>query len=503
MILPRCHTWLHLVPKSARFTTYGAPEFFARDLRDRGLDAPPQAGMLGAPHADGPAELAAPENPRGLVLWGNAAARQADLANCDVLVAVNVHGMRSDALRRASFNDIRTYAAIPNLMEPRWLLPLDNAAVATAGFCLYTPQRRAARLAVGMAKLLARTTWQFWYPHVITIAQKHTPPLVTMLQAALVKQPDDTAINNPTSAQRGRPAAPTTSRALAMSAISLAISTGAVGPDERRKPAMAVLDAQGHRLAFIKIAGSAVALSMLQHEAVVLPRLAALCQNAGHRDVAPRLLFSGFVDGTYMTVQSPVEGTPVVPVIGPPHHDFLNLLASGSPKPAGKTALVTALKRDVRTWQLPGIDGAQALAAVQNVLDNAMTPATMMHADFVPWNLRHTTDGMAAFDWDAAELDGLPLVDAMHHDLIVGHLLRHWTPLRASQYLRQEAALRPLGLCPEQVRAIQVAYILYWLGKLLGQGHTQHDAMVQWYAALCRDLANQAPERRIPHAIAG
>ena len=86
-------------------------------------------------------------------------------------------------------------------------------------------------------------------------------------------------------------------------------------------------------------------------------------------------------------------------------------------------------------------------------LERLVVPTTIVHTDFVPWNLREKDGVIAAFDWDAAELDGLPLYDELHHELVVGHLVKRWTAERASAHLREVAWSAPLGLSPGQVRA--------------------------------------------------
>ena len=56
--------------------------------------------------------------------------------------------------------------------------------------------------------------------------------------------------------------------------------------------------------------------------------------------------------------------------------------------------------------------------------DEMRIPSTIVHGDFAPWNLREHNGQIAAFDWEYAELDGLPLVDQTHYELQVGYLLK-------------------------------------------------------------------------------
>ena len=115
------------------------------------------------------------------------------------------------------------------------------------------------------------------------------------------------------------------------------------------------------------------------------------------------------------------------------------------------------------------------------LLKRLPVPRTITHTDFVPWNLRQDRDAIAAFDWDTAELDGLPLYDELHHQIVVGRLIRHWSVERAHDCLLRLASSAPLGLAPEPVRALQVVYFLHAILRFLTQGHADDHPLVAWF----------------------
>jgi Ser/Thr protein kinase RdoA (MazF antagonist) len=118
------------------------------------------------------------------------------------------------------------------------------------------------------------------------------------------------------------------------------------------------------------------------------------------------------------------------------------------------------------------------------ILEAMSVRSTIVHGDFAPWNLRLNHGRISAFDWEYAELDGLPLIDEAHYTLQLGYLLHNWSIDQAAQALHEFAESRPLSLEPVQVRAILAVYILDQLARLLAEGYPVGDDMVSWYRKL-------------------
>ena len=55
----------------------------------------------------------------------------------------------------------------------------------------------------------------------------------------------------------------------------------------------------------------------------------------------------------------------------------------------------------------------------------------LVHGDFSPWNVFHTSTGLALIDWESSALRIAPLFDITHFVVAVGALLRRYSPNRA------------------------------------------------------------------------
>jgi hypothetical protein len=118
-------------------------------------------------------------------------------------------------------------------------------------------------------------------------------------------------------------------------------------------------------------------------------------------------------------------------------------------------------------------------------------PSTIIHGDFAPWNLRTEHGKVCAFDWEYAELDGLPLFDEFHYQLQVGYLLNDWSLDRAIALAAQMQRENDLHLSPAAVRAIQVIYLIDNLCRLFAEGYDEKENdMVGWYCQLLQRLSH-------------
>ncbi len=435
MSLPQALTWLHLFPGSAVMRCDDGPDWFRALLRERvGGDAPNVS-----------------------VLWESKLEAEPQIKSLDGVVAINCRGVSEKKLRDAGFAYVRRFAVLPNLKNARWLVSIDSRAVASAGLCLYTPARVTARMKQIAVRLAAQSGLSFWYRDEIWIAQRQPPPLERTL-APLFPGTD----------------------------IRLGLSSGAPEGALNRKASAAVLGPDGKRLAFVKIADSPVARRILQHEAEMLR---ALSQHE-----APRLLFAGEIEGRYVTVQSPLRGVPAPARITAAHRKFLQSLRNGKRRRASDIQMVATLPSRMATLKPTQLDLHGALEEVMPVLDHLTVPATIVHGDFAPWNLRSFHGEVFAFDWEYGEVDGLPLIDEMHFLLQVGYNLESWDLSRAQRCMAALADASPMGMNAQQVRAVQVIYLLDNLARLLHEGYGEDHEMVAWYARLLATLTSKRRE---------
>jgi hypothetical protein len=383
-------------------------------------------------------------------------------AAVDGLVAVNCRGLTDARLAAAGFGYVRRFAALPNITAARWFIPLDTPAVAAAAFGVYSPTRLSARAKRTAAQLAARVGLPVWYRDSVCIAQRSPPPLERQLAAGLSTNEE----------------------------LRLALSAGAPEPARNRKASAALLRLDGSIVGFAKLAGSPLARMLVEREATVLATLAAKPAVAG---AVPRLLAAGEADGRYYLVQSPVTGRAAPARLTDDHRAFLTALQDGRPRPAIDTELVRSL---LPRLQNLGADGADLIPACERVVASLVgcaVPSTIVHGDFAPWNLRiRRGGGLAAFDWEYGRVDGLPAVDAAHHELQVGYNMLAWTPAAGARALDAHVADHR-DLSPRHVVALQNVYLLDVLARLAEEGYGPSEQMVHWHRDLLADRVTATP----------
>lgn len=379
-----------------------------------------------------------------------------DLGPYAGLVALNCPGPSDRRLRQAGFTYVRRFALVPSAANPRWFIPLDTPAFSAAGFCLSAPFKAAAQFRHYAGRGAARLGLPLWYRDELCIAQREVPPVERLVQSLFP----------------GRP-------------LRLALSSGTPPPAINRKISIAVLAPGGQVLAFGKMPGPCVASTQgVRREAEVLAHLAR--SPRGTR--APRLLFAGSVGGRYLLVSTPLHGRPPGSEPADGHQRFLTGLRTAQYKTADETGFVRdLLQRAPLLASRPDLGGV--LRDVVSVLRTLRLPATTVHGDFVPWNLREHRGAIGAFDWEYAQIDGLPLIDETHHLLAVGYLLKKWTPEQACRRLAEAASAGPLGLPARAVGALQLAYLLDYLLRLFGEGHRDDYPRVAWCRRIVAGLA--------------
>ena len=383
-------------------------------------------------------------------------------AAVDGIVAVNCRGLTETRLAAAGFRYVRCFAALPNITAARWFIPLDTPAVAAAAFGVYSPTRLSARAKRTAAQLAARVGLPVWYRDSVCIAQRQPPPLERHLAAGLATTEE----------------------------LRLSLSAGAPEPARNRKASAALLRLDGSIVGFAKLAGSPLATTLLQREAAVLAALATKPAMAG---AVPRLLTAGEADGRYYLVQSPVAGRAAPAKLTDAHRVFLTNLQDGHARPAVETEFVRSLLPRLHALGGDAADLVPALDRVVAALAGCSVPSTIVHGDFAPWNLRiRRGDGLAAFDWEYGRVDGLPAVDAAHHELQVGYNMHGWTPAEAARALDGHAADH-LTLSPRHVAALQNAYLLDVLTRLAEEGYGPADRMVRWHRDLLAERVGSTP----------
>ena len=435
MSLPAALTWLQLLPKGTRFSCAGAPAWFAEMLRE---------------HANGDSGAS-----RAIVNWGKPwSDLSAEVSNANAIVAINCPHVTTPHLIATGYSYARRFAVLPSLENARWFICLDTASAAAASFSLYTPSRRSAHVKKAVARMLAKLRLPGWYRDEIVVASRVAPPLETKIAELF---PGHT--------------------------IRLALSSGAPEPAINRKPSASVINAAtGEVLGFVKIAASKVSREIVEHEAETLAGLAL----RDLRLATPRLFFAGEVDGRYLAVQSPLPGAPAPAAFTQQHAGFLQSLRCGSSKPAAETNMVVALPHRLDALRPARPHLRETFDSILPTLEQTPVISTIVHGDFAPWNLRMHDGKIAAFDWEYAELDGLPLIDQIHFRLQLGLEMEKWDLAAAAVFLR---GMSDDAFDAEQIRAIQAVYLLDNLVRLYGEGYSADHDMVALYQDLLKGLA--------------
>ena len=436
MSLPAALTWLQLLPRGTRFSCANAPAWFESMLRDHASDADAAKPGASAPGA----------SITWAKSWNDVAA---ELPRHDALVAINCPQVTTSRVIAAGYTYARRYAALPSLQNARWFICLDTGRVAAASFSLYTPSRRSAHVKKAIARTLAKLRVPGWYRDEIIVASRQPPPLEAKLANLF---PGET--------------------------IRLALSSGAPEPAINRKPSAAVIDGGGNVLAFAKTATSRVSRDIVEHEAEILAGRAVLDRP---QLVMPRLLFAGEVDGRYVAVQSPLPGTPAPAKFTLEHAKFLASLQSKTRKAAAETNMVQSLSQRIAALRPARPALADALDAVMPTLEQTPVASTIVHGDFAPWNLRTHDGKLAAFDWEYAEIDGLPLIDSLHFKLQLGLEMEKWDVSTAAERLGQTTHD---DFDRDQNRAILAVYLIDQLARLYGEGYSSDHDMVGIYEQL-------------------
>lgn len=172
-----------------------------------------------------------------------------------------------------------------------------------------------------------------------------------------------------------------------------------------------------------KIAMHASADGAIAREAYWLDTLSRTPDTAAY---LPRLLQQGTLPcgRRFLAMQALPSGLPSTP-FGQPHRQFLKVLAqhAGGTLPWRESPAYARLEQRL-TEVLPLVEPhirhllKRVFDEIGDDIGARRLPSTLLHADFVPWNLRLTEQQLYVFDWEYAEASGNPLQDFLHFHLL-------------------------------------------------------------------------------------
>jgi O-antigen/teichoic acid export membrane protein len=411
----RLMTWSCLLPRAVRISSEGAPAWFRTLCQELSSGTGPNIG----------------------VVWGKGPLQPDALKDIAGLVLVN-SGVSSGRLHSLGFLNVREMAIVPGLNNPRWFIPLDSRTVASAAFRIYTPYRLRARLKHMAARAVARTG-RYWSRDRLTIAQRSAGAFELAVHEVLD---------------------------LPKAAIGFASGS----PVPPHKPVFVVLDARGTPRAFGKVAVEETARIPLRREALVLAALAGKVPA-----LSPALLLKSEVDGRLVTLQGALPGAAGPRSFSEMHRRFLDALRNGQKRAVAETEYLRRLRgRLTSIMQL-----APELAALRRLgpsLSDLRVRSTIVHGDFAPWNIRQVDGRISAFDWEHGCLDGIPVIDSLHHILQVGVLLDGWNSDQAFDRLMSFASEPAAELDQRELLTLQLVYLLDLTARTLEDGPTADTA---------------------------
>jgi peptidoglycan/xylan/chitin deacetylase (PgdA/CDA1 family) len=175
----------------------------------------------------------------------------------------------------------------------------------------------------------------------------------------------------------------------------------------------------GELLCYIKLPLTEAATVRVRSEAAVLERL---WQADRLRPHIPRLLHAGSWSGSYMLLQSPLQGQPGPTTITDLHETFLETLWSVQQIERAGHSLVddigtqwagVAVHLD-STWESLG---REVLRRSAEYLDRQTISCGISHGDFAPWNTRQNNKRLLVFDWESAQWSAPTSWDLFHFGL--------------------------------------------------------------------------------------
>jgi Phosphotransferase enzyme family len=197
-------------------------------------------------------------------------------------------------------------------------------------------------------------------------------------------------------------------------------------PGITRKAVVAAIDLQQQTVFGVaKIPLEPGATANIVREAEILTALAT-----AKPDIAPELLY--FDRDRGITVQTAVPGKLVGKHLTKAHLAWLDRLyipdrttslqeqsAKLRQRIVGEASL-----QETRLPDLPPPPSSLLERLLKEIDDSTAFPATWVHGDFAPWNLKWTGHRtLAAIDWEESQPNGLPLYDLFHYHYIQSYLL--------------------------------------------------------------------------------
>ncbi len=290
--------------------------------------------------------------------------------------------------------DVRLYGIAPSLEDVRLVVPLGNRRTAASSLALYQPSLKTAKLRKAVAYSLSLVGLSALWTPCRFICARQSCSGKQIVPHVLLKR-------------------------IYGSEAEIALFTGT--PGYYCKPTIQVMSLSGKILGYCKIARTPQTIKLIEHEAEMLRTVNKLELTGA---LLPEIHFFGDIDNDIKlllqsTSKTPFSSSSLVP--NSLHVSFLSSLFHASKVPFSGSNLSCEAKVLKRIKLLKDLipDSWESLLNtalthfVTWVKENKIT-MSIAHRDFTPWNTFEEKNKLFVFDWEFAEKDWPPLVDALH-----------------------------------------------------------------------------------------
>lgn len=294
-----------------------------------------------------------------------------------------------------------SFAALPSMLNPRWIIPLKNKELFISSLALYQPSLFRARALKKLTILLAEAGLaELFARHKVYFTRRD--PEVRQIFGR-----DD---------------------------LNYAVFTGTEG--HHRKITIQVMDGEGAILGYMKVADSGEIALLLHNEAETLAFLSRSNIRSG---LFPRVLYRGIINDKTVEVLDTAKSrrSTFSSRLVASHTDFLAEIFQKALVRVcfRESGFAAGLKKRIAALR-PGIDDAwrkrydRAIDRLDSVIGAMTIPFGLCHRDFTPWNTFFHDGRLYVFDWEYSMKEYPPLFDIFHFIIQDGIIVRKCTPAR-------------------------------------------------------------------------
>lgn len=331
-----------------------------------------------------------------------------------------------------SNHEVETFAILPSIKNPRWIVPLKNKELFISSLALYQPSLVRAKFLKKMAILAAKAGLSN----------------LTIRNRVYFQRSDDSI-----------------KKIFNRKALEYAIFTGTEGCHQ--KVTVQVMDEEGSILGYIKVSDNEDIDRLLKNEAEILGDLLKLEIKNG---LFPKVIYQGHINDVNILILDTLKSvhSKFSSNLSDAHIDFLSEIFQKTSREMKYSESRFAIELRMRLQDLATVGSdnktkefkrlgepkAETLkeyeiARVENErleirrlgdlyqkvvnyiedeIGNKILPFGMCHRDFTPWNTFFHNRQLYVFDWEYAKREYPPMLDVFHFIVQDGILVRKLKP---------------------------------------------------------------------------